>query len=157
MQSTTGCKINVSQASGADIEREIGLVGTRQAIDDAKRAIWDKVEQVVSQDRLFFFGHIVLTLRRRKRTEAGVVVVEITGTSTTTHINSSQVTANHPTSHPVSQTHHSNHKMVRPLIHTPSMAGTRTILPCGIPRSHSKQVRVINDPRVLKLLLMPRD
>ena len=48
MQSETGCKINVSQASGADIEREIGLVGTRQAIDDAKRAIWEKVDQVVS-------------------------------------------------------------------------------------------------------------
>ena len=48
MQATTGCKINVSQASGADIEREIGLVGTRQAIDDAKRAIWEKVDQVVS-------------------------------------------------------------------------------------------------------------
>ena len=48
MQADTGCKINVSQASGADIEREIGLVGTRQAIDDAKRAIWDKVDQVVS-------------------------------------------------------------------------------------------------------------
>lgn len=47
MQSETGCKINVSQASGADIEREIGLVGTRQAIDDAKQAIWDKVDQVV--------------------------------------------------------------------------------------------------------------
>lgn len=47
MQSDTGCKINVSQASGADIEREIGLVGTRQAIEDAKRAIWDKVDQVV--------------------------------------------------------------------------------------------------------------
>ncbi|KAH6618888.1 hypothetical protein C7974DRAFT_317992 [Boeremia exigua] len=46
MQSETGCKINVSQASGADIEREIGLVGTRQAIDDAKQAIWDKVDQV---------------------------------------------------------------------------------------------------------------
>ncbi|KAG9383427.1 far upstream element-binding protein 2 protein [Pyrenophora tritici-repentis] len=46
MQSETGCKINVSQASGADIEREIGLVGTRQAIDDAKRAIWEKVDQV---------------------------------------------------------------------------------------------------------------
>lgn len=43
----TGCKINVSQASGADIEREIGLVGSRQAIEDAKRTIWDKVEQVV--------------------------------------------------------------------------------------------------------------
>ncbi|RMZ71267.1 kh domain-containing [Pyrenophora seminiperda CCB06] len=46
MQSETGCKINVSQASGADIEREIGLVGTRQAIEAAKRAIWDKVDQV---------------------------------------------------------------------------------------------------------------
>ncbi|KAF1343744.1 hypothetical protein EJ07DRAFT_170124 [Lizonia empirigonia] len=36
MQSDTGCKINVSQASGADIE----------PIDDAKQAIWDKVDQV---------------------------------------------------------------------------------------------------------------
>ena len=50
MQNSTGCKINVSQASGADIEREIGLVGTRQAIEDAKRAIWDKVDSVVSID-----------------------------------------------------------------------------------------------------------
>jgi far upstream element-binding protein len=48
MQSTTGCKINVSQATGADIEREIGLVGTRQAIEEAKTAIWDKVNSVVS-------------------------------------------------------------------------------------------------------------
>jgi far upstream element-binding protein len=48
MQTTTGCKINVSQASGADIEREIGLVGSRQAIEDAKKAIWDKVDSVVS-------------------------------------------------------------------------------------------------------------
>lgn len=46
MQSSTGCKINVSQASGADIEREIGLVGSRQAIEDAKRAIEEKVNQV---------------------------------------------------------------------------------------------------------------
>ncbi|KAF2689187.1 hypothetical protein K458DRAFT_383847 [Lentithecium fluviatile CBS 122367] len=46
MQATTGCKINVSQASGADIEREIGLVGSRQAIEDAKRAIDEKVNQV---------------------------------------------------------------------------------------------------------------
>jgi len=48
MQSSTGCKINVTQASGADIEREIGLVGTRQAIEDAKKAIWAKVDSVVS-------------------------------------------------------------------------------------------------------------
>jgi far upstream element-binding protein len=47
MQSTTTCKINVSQASGADIEREIGLVGTRQAIEAAKKSIWEKVDMVV--------------------------------------------------------------------------------------------------------------
>lgn len=52
MQSDTGCKINVSQASGADIEREIGLVGSRQAIDDAKRAIWEKVDQVVCSQHI---------------------------------------------------------------------------------------------------------
>lgn len=49
MQNSTGCKINVTQAGpGEDIEREIGLVGTRQAIEAAKRAIWDKVDTVVS-------------------------------------------------------------------------------------------------------------
>ena len=47
MQTSTGCKINVSPASGRDIEREIGLVGTRQAIDSAKRAIMEKVDAVV--------------------------------------------------------------------------------------------------------------
>ena len=48
MQNSTGCKINVSPAQGRDIEREIGLVGTRHAIDAAKRAIMDKVNTVVS-------------------------------------------------------------------------------------------------------------
>ncbi|KAJ9649237.1 hypothetical protein H2199_000011 [Coniosporium tulheliwenetii] len=46
MQNSTGCKINVSQATGPDVEREIGLVGTRSAIEAAKRAIWDKVDTV---------------------------------------------------------------------------------------------------------------
>lgn len=48
MQSTTQCKINVTQASGADVEREIGLVGTAQSIEQAKRAIMEKVDMVVS-------------------------------------------------------------------------------------------------------------
>lgn len=49
MQSTTNCKINVSQSSGpGEIEREIGLVGSAEAIAAAKRAIEDKVEAVVS-------------------------------------------------------------------------------------------------------------
>lgn len=48
MQATTGCKINVAPASGQDFQREIGLVGTRVAIEQAKRAITDKVTAVVS-------------------------------------------------------------------------------------------------------------
>jgi far upstream element-binding protein len=49
IQSTTGCKVNVSPSSGpGEVEREIGLVGTRDAIERAKRAIEDKVEAVVS-------------------------------------------------------------------------------------------------------------
>ncbi|KAK4035323.1 hypothetical protein C8A01DRAFT_48473 [Parachaetomium inaequale] len=45
MQNMTGCKINVSQSSGpGEVEREIGLVGTLDAIAQAKRAIEDKVD-----------------------------------------------------------------------------------------------------------------
>ncbi|KAI9835660.1 MAG: hypothetical protein M1838_005231 [Thelocarpon superellum] len=48
MQNTTGCKINVSQPSGSgEMDREVGLVGTREAIELAKRAIEEKVEVVV--------------------------------------------------------------------------------------------------------------
>ncbi|KAI1821697.1 hypothetical protein F4861DRAFT_517729 [Xylaria intraflava] len=47
MQNTTACKINVSQSSGpGEVEREIGLVGSRDAINRAKRAIEDKVDAV---------------------------------------------------------------------------------------------------------------
>lgn len=48
MQAETGCKINVQQASGRDVERPIDLVGSAQAIEAAKQAIWEKVDQVVS-------------------------------------------------------------------------------------------------------------
>jgi far upstream element-binding protein len=48
MQNMTGCKINVSQSSGpGEVEREIGLVGSRDAIAQAKRAIEDKVDAAV--------------------------------------------------------------------------------------------------------------
>lgn len=54
MQATTGCKINVSQSSGSgETEREIGLVGSREAITAAKRAIEDKVDAAVSQISLY--------------------------------------------------------------------------------------------------------
>lgn len=49
MQNTTGCKINVTPSSGpGEVEREIGLVGSRDSIERAKLAIEDKVEAVVS-------------------------------------------------------------------------------------------------------------
>jgi far upstream element-binding protein len=49
MQNQTGCKINVSQQPApGEAEREIELVGSRDAIERAKRAIEDKVEAVVS-------------------------------------------------------------------------------------------------------------
>lgn len=51
MQDRTGCKINVSPASGRDIEREIGLIGTRNAIEAAKRAILEKVDAVGARNR----------------------------------------------------------------------------------------------------------
>ncbi|KAK3320424.1 hypothetical protein B0T19DRAFT_240467 [Cercophora scortea] len=45
MQNNTGCKINVSQSSGpGEVEREIGLVGSRDAINRAKIAIEEKVD-----------------------------------------------------------------------------------------------------------------
>ncbi|KAI1453779.1 hypothetical protein F4805DRAFT_356377 [Annulohypoxylon moriforme] len=47
MQNTTGCKINVTASSGpSEVQREIGLVGSRDAINRAKRAIEDKVDTV---------------------------------------------------------------------------------------------------------------
>ena len=51
MQDRTGCKINVSPATGRDIEREIGLIGTRNSIESAKRAIMEKVDTVNARSR----------------------------------------------------------------------------------------------------------
>ncbi|MCJ1397790.1 hypothetical protein MMC11_000986 [Xylographa trunciseda] len=51
MQTNTGCKINVAQPAGPDHEREIGLVGSRNAIEQAKRAIMEKVYAVEEKNR----------------------------------------------------------------------------------------------------------
>lgn len=47
MQDITNCKINVSQPTGRDVEREIELIGSRAAIQHAKDAINEKVRAVV--------------------------------------------------------------------------------------------------------------
>lgn len=49
MQSSTGCKINVAQSSGpGEVQREVSLIGSADAIARAKQAIDEKVEAVVS-------------------------------------------------------------------------------------------------------------
>lgn len=63
MQSQSSCKINVSQPSGADIQRHIELIGTRMSIDTAKRLIWEKVTTVVSLPQLCITcKYLVLTI-----------------------------------------------------------------------------------------------
>ena len=49
MQNQTGCKINVNQPSNPDVQRKIDLVGSRTAVEGAKRVIWEKVDTVVSR------------------------------------------------------------------------------------------------------------
>lgn len=54
MQSSTGCRINVSsQCNPNDPEREIALAGTRDAINRARQAIEEKVEASVHNSLLF--------------------------------------------------------------------------------------------------------
>jgi hypothetical protein len=137
MQSETGCKINVSQASGADIEREIGLVGTRQAIEDAKRAIWEKVDQVVSLS--FSLIQQVLTRCSVRRTTVvdvtmAMVALVPTGAMITTHSHSLQLMLT------VALHLRSLLRLllipqaVQLLTHMLSMVATRTISPCGMLR-----------------------
>lgn len=79
MQNSTGCKINVSQQpQPGQSEREIELVGSRDAINQAKAAIEDKVEAVVSTSA-FYVGEWLLTddTRGRRATVAVSVIVEI--------------------------------------------------------------------------------
>jgi far upstream element-binding protein len=60
MQNTTGCKINVTPSSGpSETRREIGLVGSHDAIAAARRAIEDKVEAVVSRRSLSVNPNII--------------------------------------------------------------------------------------------------
>ena len=75
MQTDTGCKINVSPATGQDIERDIGLVGSRDSIERAKHAIMEKVHAVVSP-RLNSQTSLYLRFNSRKRTTAPAVEEE---------------------------------------------------------------------------------
>ena len=86
MQNTTGCKINVSPATGQDFEREIGLVGSRDSIERAKHAIMEKVHAVVCFLILFTSSgsHQSLTPSHSRRRTAAAVEAQIIKTNTTT-------------------------------------------------------------------------
>ena len=107
-----------------------------------------------------------LTLLRRRRTAAATEAVaidavadEITETIvTTTHTSNSShhmasPTVQDRTRHQRRRLHHHREKLA-PLIHMPSTAATRTTWLCGIRllrSNNSKEVRVSNGPRALKL------
>lgn len=136
MQSTTGCKINVSQASGADVEREIGLVGTPQAIEDAKKAIWDKVDSVVSSQSLTACKVQSLTATRRRRmaavTAPAGVAAAMAGTTMTTHSRNSL--SNRTARQTAAQQAVPLRTETLPLTRMRRTVDTRTTWPCGMPR-----------------------
>jgi far upstream element-binding protein len=104
IQSTTGCKINVSPKSGPDeVEREIGLVGSRDAIAAAKRAIQVKVDAVVGVIHMHtksgFTDFCILRLRR-------IIPIIIAARKTTMVIE-------HTLSHPTPNKQHKVHRHQR--------------------------------------------
>lgn len=50
LQRTSGCKINVHQPKAPDHNRDIDLEGTPQAMEEAERVIWEKVDTVRERD-----------------------------------------------------------------------------------------------------------
>ena len=147
MQTTTGCKINVSPATGRDIEREIGLVGSRAAIDAAKRAIMEKVHAVVRVTILPIFSPeiasslLISNYRKRRivRQEAEAIVM------TNTMIAFSRITSNHMDNLKVHQMLKLQVLKVlpRPVVKSCMlpMVAIRTMLHCGGPILRSKGKR----------------
>lgn len=131
MQTNTGCKINVAQPSGQDYEREIGLVGTRSAIELAKRAIMEKVHAVVST---YPFVDNLLPLTsdlRRKRTDQEQ---ELVGAMTRTR---TAFLTSRPSDRPQVATTDRHLRQMRPpqeskQIHTLHMAARLTIRRYGL-------------------------
>ena len=87
MQNDTGCKINVTPATGADIQREIGLVGPPAAIEEAKRVIWNKVDTVVRVSRTKeLLGVVAVTYLNNRETRTQRPVGEMTEAPTISQV-----------------------------------------------------------------------
>ena len=136
MQNDTGCKINVTPATGADIQREIGLVGPPAAIEEAKRVIWNKVDTVVRVSRTKeLLGVVAVTYLNNRETRTQRPVEEMTEAPTI-----SQVTMHMRRCRSdifsqglAKQTITYNLPAPRPamLIHTPPGGDIRIMLRCG--------------------------
>jgi len=128
MQYDTGCKINVQQASGRDIDRPIELVGEHGAIERAKVALWDKVEQVVSSISILLlilaanFPH-----RERRTVEVEEEVEAVHHVMTSSNMVATRMANNR---HMLSKVH--PHKLLLTLTHTLNMVATRHIPTCGL-------------------------
>jgi KH domain len=142
MQNITGCKINVSQPAGRDIEREIGLVGTRHAVEMAKRAIMDKVDAVVSQEHKPEHRKLILTrLTRIQETvhKAETTDLMIPMAAVDTHILSSSRTLR-----VVLALNNLLHPVLVEKTHMPHMEATTTTWRCGTQQwpNNSNRVQV---------------
>lgn len=135
MQNTTGCKINVSQQSKpGENEREIELVGDREAIDRAKRAIEDKVDAVVSLPCHFGtpFTPATNTSSRDRRIMAAVVVVVVAEVAAaSTAITTTPTMASLTTS--------TNQQPTHPQLRPP-------LVPVPVLRTHTHLVSISTDP-----------
>ena len=131
MQNQTGCKINVSPASGRDIEREIGLIGSRHAIDAAKRAIMEKVDVVVCDSMLRHYGRL---LTWHSVLEHKLVNVKVATTMQTGTPDSSPVTSL-PRVLRLKQLHRL--QPLGPQTHMLPMVATRTTSRCGMQLWHN--------------------
>lgn len=94
MQNVTGCKINVSQQpQPGQSEREIELVGTRDSINQAKAAIEEKVEAVVSTLIIAFLSDRMLMYcpRSRRTTVVLVTVVVVVAVEAAAEVNATMI------------------------------------------------------------------
>lgn len=144
MQNQSSCKINVSPPSGADVQRDIGLIGTRQAIESAKRLIWEKVDAVVCQKP----ATEAIVQRTNGSTSAQSKVEELAQTINArrtavveilTHSDSQHRTDNRPMEVNQQLTVRQPrllHPRLR--IRTQPMAVTRPTWPCGMPQQQHR-------------------
>lgn len=160
MQVQTNCKINVSPASGRDVEREIGLVGPRNAIEAAKRAIMEKVHAVVSL--LYHLWRVSTKRLPRRRRTVQTVEVEAVAAMVISAMTAIQITnsSNNCTGNsPMPKLKLNLMLKVLLVVKTPMrpMVATRTTWLSGWPTGHSKANNLEDSHRRVGKVLLARE